>query len=91
MTQLANDPLMITMLADEKINIPTTYPPLITNPANKMLKYDQIDIFYVILSCMMTLSNSKNINRTGTDYIVLDSYLKQYNRMINGTKMQLHS
>ena len=38
----------------------------------------------------MTLSSSKPVNMTGNEYVRLDSYLKQYNRMINGTKMQLH-
>jgi len=91
MMQLSNDPMMINMLADQKTNPPTTYSPFVINSVNKGLSYDQIDIFYVVLACIMTLSDGKPINRTGSEYVRLDSYLKQYIRMINGTKMQLHN
>lgn len=60
-------------------------------PANQGLAYDQVDIFYVIYSCMVTLSNSSKINRTSSEYMRLDSYLMQYNRMTNSTKTQLHN
>lgn len=39
---------------------------------------------------MATLSNGSAINRTGDEYSRLDTYIKPYMRMINGTKMQLH-
>lgn len=90
LVQLAADPVMISLLTDQNINLPAIYTPYIVNSANRGLAYDQIDIFYVVYSCLITLSSSSVVNRTGVEYVKLDSYLKQYNRMTNSTKLQLH-
>ena len=89
--QLSNDPAMTAMLSNPDINAPALYAPYIINSANKGLAYDQVDLFYVIYSSIITLSSYQTINRTGPEYVKLDSYLMQYHRMINGTKMHLHS
>jgi len=91
LVQLSSDPTMISLLTDGSINVPARYPPYVVNSANKGLAYDQIDIFYVVYSSVVTLSGNSSINRLGPEYVRLDSYLKQYNRMTNATKVQLHN
>jgi len=89
--QVAIDPKMISILSDQTVNLPARYAPYLVLPANQGIAYDQIDLSYVLYSSIVTLSNGSKINRTGTEYLKLDSYLMQYNRMTNGTKMQLHA
>ena len=74
------------------MNVPGKYAPAFETTANKGIIYDQIDIFYVVYSCTISISKNAMINRTSAAFMQMDSYLKPaYHTMINGTKMKLYS
>jgi hypothetical protein len=54
------------------------------------LSYDQVDIYYIIVSCIISLAKLP-INRTGSDFTTLNMYLvPSYDHMINSTKIKFH-
>lgn len=85
-----SEPLTIKTLFDPQLNVPQLYPPYKNSTFNKGLSYDQIEIYHVIISCIMSLSKLP-INRTGYDFSMVNDYLiPSYDHMINATKIKFH-
>jgi len=87
----ASAPLTLQTLFDVSLNVPAMYYPNQNNSVNKGQAYNQIDLFYLIASSISSLSKFP-INRTGSDFIQLNQYLKpSYDKIINNTKNVFHS
>ena len=83
--------LTIETLSDRTLNIPKMYGPFYNNSVNRGIQYNQIDLFYVVYSSIISLSKETSINRNGTNFKQLNSYLKPaYDEMINSTKLNFH-
>ena len=68
------------------------YLPFMANAANQNLSYNQIDLFYLILSNIKTLSNSSSIQTSTLEFQQFHSYLTpSFDSMMNATKQQFHN
>ena len=66
------------------------YPPFVRNSVNRGIRYNQYDLYYLMLSNIATLQ-SGNISTTSQDFIQLHNYLKpSFDKMMNTTKMNFH-
>jgi hypothetical protein len=80
----------IQTLFDPVLNIPTRYYPHQYYVDTSLQSYDQIDIFYVIMSSISSL-NTPSINRTSQEFKQFNAFLKPaYITMINSTRYQFH-
>ena len=69
--------------------MPSTYAPISSNFSKDSFLYDQIDLFYVIYSCLTELASKTNVGRTSQAFIRLDSYLKpSFDLMANKIKIK---
>ena len=85
-----DDPITIEALFDPSIVIPVEYLPSEINSINEGIAYSSTDLFYLIFSCIATLSNSP-ANRTGHDFMQLNSYISPgYDSVLNSSKAQIH-
>jgi hypothetical protein len=86
----SKDLYTLKTIFDVSLNPPGVYCPNKNTSLNKGICYDQVDIFYLISSCIAGLQNMP-INRTGVDFQQMYSYvLPGYNNMINRTKYIFH-
>ena len=67
------------------------YPPHQPSTANQNISYSQIDLFYLILSNIETLSSQTVISSTSLEFQQLHDYLTpSFDQMMNATKYQFH-
>lgn len=73
-----------------EINLKNSYAPDQTNAINEGIVYDSSDIFYLISSCITTLSVTIP-HPKDHEFVTFNSYIKPgYDQMMNSTKHQLH-
>ena len=79
-------PETIATLFSSRMNKPKLYPPFVADSFNQNISYSQIDLFYLILSNIVTISAVGPKPET-LDFRQLHSYLSpSYDSMMNSTK-----
>ena len=88
--KFVSDPLTLQTLFDQQLNVPNIYEPFQNDSFNKGLSYNQIEIYSVIVSSIVSLSKLP-INRTDYNFKMLNMYLvPSYDNMVNSTKIKIH-
>jgi hypothetical protein len=83
--------LVAKTIYDPTLNRAKMYPPHRPSTVNQNISYSQIDIFYLIISNIETLSSQTAISSTSLEFQQLHDYLTpSYDQMVNATKYQFH-
>lgn len=82
--------MTLQTLFDQQLNVPNIYHPYQNDSFNEGLSYNQIEIYSVIVSSIVSLSKLP-INRTDYNFKMLNMYLvPSYDHMVNSTKIRIH-
>lgn len=88
--KFVSDPLTLKTLFDQQLNVPKIYSPFQNDSFNKGLSYNQVEIYSIIVSSIVSLTKLP-INRTDYNFKMLNMYLvPSYDNMVNQTKIKIH-